>query len=200
VCVVEVVENKKDGKLRSEIERIARAKNDLGEFDSLYKEYFPRINNFVYHRVGNESEKNEIVSNVFFKAMNKLHLFRYIDSHRSSFSSWLYRIAVNEVNQYYRNRKRERNISTMYQHNYVAEPEDKPDPEVNYKILRETMQHLKEDEQNLMTLRYFQKLSIRDVSEVLHKSEGAVKVKLHRTMKKLRGLMEKEGNYEKLRN
>jgi hypothetical protein len=37
--------------LESEPKRILRAKKDLSEFDSLYREYFPKINNFVYHRV-----------------------------------------------------------------------------------------------------------------------------------------------------
>lgn len=96
-----------------------RAKKDLKEFDYLYRKYFPKINNFVFHRVNNESDRHEIVSNVFFKAMKKISLFHYLDSCKCSFSSWLYRITVNEINQFYRDQKRSRKIIDTYVFNQV---------------------------------------------------------------------------------
>ena len=102
-----------------EREKVIRAKSDLKEFDYLYRKYFPKINNFVFHRVNYESDRHEIVSNVFYRAMKKLNMFRYFDSRKSSFSAWLYRIAVNEINQFYRNQKRSEKIVQMYEFNKV---------------------------------------------------------------------------------
>ena len=148
-----------------EREKVIRAKTDLKEFDYLYRKYFPKINNFVFHRVNYESDRHEIVSNVFFKAMNKLSLFRYLDSKKSSFSSWLYRIAVNEINQFYRNRKRSDKIVQMHKFNKV----DGSDMNIN-----------------------FEKLSYKELGEIYKKSEGAMKVKTHRLLSKLRESLEKE--------
>lgn len=176
--------------MESEKSRILRAKKDIREFDYLYQKYFPKINNFVYHRTNNESIKNEIVSNVFFKAMNKLSMFRFIDPKRCSFSSWLFRIAVNEINQYFRNYKRENKIKEMYKINTINPVEEKN--ELNFAIVKEKMKNLTTYEQNLITLRFFEKLSYKELKEIFKKNEGALKVKLHRTLKKLRDNLKKE--------
>jgi RNA polymerase sigma-70 factor (ECF subfamily) len=179
------VENEKD--------RVLRAKKDLSEFDYLYRKYFPKINEFVFHRVHNETEKNDIVSSVFFKAMKKLTLFRYVDSRRCSFQSWLYRIALNEINQHYRNSTREKMLKKLYRMNRVDLSPSNPDSFHNsdtdgltYEIVREKMQLLSIDEQNLLTLRFFEKLSYREIAEICRKREGTVKVRVHRIINKLR--------------
>ena len=171
-----------------EKEKVIRAKSDLKEFDYLYRKYFPKINNFVFHRVNYESDRHEIVSNVFFKAMNKLSLFRYLDSKKSSFSSWLYRIAVNEINQFYRNRKRSDKIVQMHKFNKV----DGSDMNVNFEKVKSKMQMFKQEDQNLIALKYFEKLSYKELGEIYKKSEGAMKVKTHRLLSKLRESLEKE--------
>jgi len=185
--------------LNTEIARIFRAKKDIREFDHLYRKYFPMINNFVFHRVGNEDVKNEIVSNVFFKAMKKLYMFRILDVNKVSFSSWLYRISLNEINQYFRNNKRNTKIKTMYEHNYVKPANDAEKSNLTFEEVRKYMLNLSIDEQNLITLRYFEKQSYQELSEIFKKTEGALKVKLHRALNKLRDLLSKEKKDEKPR-
>ena len=175
--------------LDSERETIKKAKKDLREFDSLYRKYFPRINNFVFHRVDDEALRADIVSNVFFKAMKKLTLFRFIDSRRCSFSSWLYRIAVNEVNQYYRDSRRNQMVLKEYRLNTVRDLRmgtDDCEVSLNYEVIRERMKTLSPEEQNLLTLRFFEKKSYRELSEIFGRKEGALKVRVHRIINKLR--------------
>ena len=167
---------------------IIRAKKDLQEFDYLYRKYYPIMNNFVFHRVNDEAVRNEIVSNVFFKAMKRLALFRFLDSRKCSFSSWLYRIAVNEVNQFYRNVKREDRIREMVKWNTV----DGDEIQFNYEVIQRKIAVFKTDEQNLITLRFFEKLSYREIADICNKKEGAIKVQMHRLLKKLRCDVEKE--------
>jgi len=178
--------------LESEKKRILRAKKDLKDFDSLYRKYFPKINNFVFHRVENEAIRNDIVSNVFFKAMKKLTFFRFIDSRKCSFSSWLFRIAVNEINQYYRNLKRENKIIEMS----LTNPQT--NSELDYELVKEKMKNLSSEEQNLIAFKYFEKMKNAEIAEVFQKKEGAIKVQIHRTMNKLRSIIEKEVESEKL--
>jgi DNA-directed RNA polymerase specialized sigma24 family protein len=66
--------------LDTERNSIIRAKKDLQEFDYLYRKYYPIMNNFIFHRVNDEAVRNEIVSNVFFKAMKRLSLPGYTES------------------------------------------------------------------------------------------------------------------------
>jgi RNA polymerase sigma-70 factor (ECF subfamily) len=174
--------------LDTEKNRIIKAKKDLQEFDYLYRKYYPIMNNFIFHRVNDEAVRNEIVSNVFFKAMKRLSLFRFLDSRKCSFSSWLYRIAVNEVNQFYRNVKRENKIRDSVKWNTV----DGDDIQFNYEIVQRKIAAFKIDEQNLITLRFFEKLSYKEIAEIYNKKEGTIKVQMHRLLRKLRMNIEKE--------
>jgi RNA polymerase sigma-70 factor, ECF subfamily len=180
--------------LDSEREIIKRAKKNIGDFDMLYEMYFPKINNFVYHRVYDDAVKNEIVSNVFFKAMKKLNLFRFLDSKKCTFSSWLYRIAVNEINQYFRDRKRDRTLVDKF----INKQPDKGDPVIDFKIVKQKMTVLSTEEQNLIALKYFEKLKHKEISEIYKISESNVKVRLHRAMKKLRYELKDEVSYGKV--
>ncbi len=182
----------KDLSLESEKRRILRAKKDLKDFDFLYRKYFPKINNFVFHRVENEAIRNDIVSNVFYKAMKKLTFFRFINSKKCSFSSWLFRIAVNEINQYYRNLKRENKIMEMS----LANPQT--NSKLDYELVKEKMKNLSFDEQNLIAFKYFEKMKNAEIAEIYNKKEGAIKVQIHRTINKLRSILEKEVESEKL--
>ncbi len=174
--------------MNTERNSIIRAKKDLQEFDYLYRKYYPIMNNFIFHRVNDEAVRNEIVSNVFFKAMKRLSLFRFLDSRKCSFSSWLYRIAVNEVNQFYRNMKRENNIRESVKWNTV----EGEDIQFNYDVIQRKIAAFKTDEQNLITLRYFEKLSYKEIADIYKKKEGTIKVQMHRLLKKLRCNVEKE--------
>ena len=146
------------------------------------------MNNFVFHRVNDEAVRNEVVSNIFFKAMKRLSLFRFLDSRKCSFSSWLYRIAVNEVNQFYRNVKREDRIRESVKWNTV----DGDDIQFNYKVIQRKITSFNIDEQNLIALRFFEKLSYKEIAEIYNKKEGTIKVQMHRLLKKLRMNVEKE--------
>lgn len=171
-----------------EREMILNAKKDINQFDYLYSKYYPKINSFIFHRVKEESVRNEIVSNVFFKAMKRLSIFRFYDSRNCGFSSWLYRIALSELSQYFYERKREKKIQDNFEWNL---PKGKP-IEIDYSIVQKFQMNLKQDEQNLISLRFYEKLSYAEISEILKKKEGAVKVQTHRLLKKLRKKIEKE--------
>ena len=133
---------------------IKRAKKDVQAFDYLYEKYFPIINNFVYHRVYDDAIRQEIVSNVFFKAMRKIDKFKILDSKKCNFSAWLYRIAINETHQFFRDNKRKEKISTALKWNYVPDSDDGDDFPITFETLHEKMQQLSEDEQNLLSLRF----------------------------------------------
>jgi len=179
--------------LDKEREMILKAKKDINAFDVLYDKYYPKINSFIFHRVKEESVRNEIVSNVFFKAMKKLAIFRFYDSHNCGFSSWLYRIALSELSQYFYERKREKRIHDNFEWNLPTGTSF----ELDFSLVEKFRKNLKPYEQNLISLRFYEKLNYAEIGEILKKKEGAVKVQTHRILKKLRVKIEKEIEHER---
>ncbi|MDP8231639.1 MAG: sigma-70 family RNA polymerase sigma factor [Candidatus Zophobacter franzmannii] len=177
--------------IENEKELISRAKRDVSAFDKLYSHYYPLINNYVYHRVSDESTRYEIVSNTFFKAMTKLNSFQWL--HKCSFSAWIYRIAINEVRQNYRKNKKHYKIETKLVFNELPlDAEEIVKPE--FVRVKEAMLTLKPEEQDLLSLRYFEKKKYQEIAEILNVKEGALKVRMHRIMNKLRDRLEGERN------
>src|ERR1041385_1203338 len=70
---------------------IEEAKKDPASFKWLYETYFKRIFLFIYHKVESRNEASDLTSQVFLKAMQRLHQYQ---SRGLPFSSWLYRIAI----------------------------------------------------------------------------------------------------------
>ena len=86
---------------------ILLAKLNRKNFRALYEKYFDTIFYFIYHRTGNEELSADLTQQVFMSAM--IHLPKY-EFKGFPFSSWLYRIALNEVNQFYRKNKNKRHV------------------------------------------------------------------------------------------
>jgi RNA polymerase sigma factor (sigma-70 family) len=95
---------------------------------------------------------------------------------------------VNEVNQFYRNVKRENKIRESVKWNIV----DGDDIQFNYEIVQRKIAAFKIDEQNLIALRFFEKLSYKEIAEIYNRKEGTIKVQMHRLLRKLRMNIEKE--------
>ncbi len=165
---------------------VLQAKKDIQAFEALYQRYFPDIFRFVMYRVGNRSYAEEIVSNTFFKAMDKLHLFKW----RSiPFSAWLFRIAVSEISNYFRADKRHKKIENMYVDKAVL---DEKTERFSYDFIHQYIKQLPEKDQNIIILRFFEKKSFSEISEMLGKKESTLRVNLHRSLKKLEKLIPAE--------
>src|SRR5262245_19396033 len=88
--------------LNDEKELVRRAQHDPAVFGELYDCHYPKIFEYALKRTANLQAAQDITSETFFKALRKLWQFRW---RNVPFSSWLYRIANNEANQYFRKRK-----------------------------------------------------------------------------------------------
>ncbi|MDP8242371.1 MAG: sigma-70 family RNA polymerase sigma factor [Candidatus Celaenobacter antarcticus] len=185
-----------DMKKVSEKKLILKAKKDISAFGEIYEKYFPKINNFLYHRVKDDATKNEIVSNIFFKMMNNLPKYRFVNEQKCSFSSWLFRIAINETNQYFRSEKRNQVIRDMLREK-INNAGDKL-IDLDYDSLKEAIQALPLYEQNLISLRFFEKMKYKEIAEILKQKEGTIKVQMHRTLEKLRDFLQGDLSNEKI--
>ncbi len=168
--------------------QIEEAKKDPRFFEPLYKKYYERILRFVYKRMENLEDTREITSNVFIKALTNIQKFQ----HRGfPFSSWLYRIALNEIAQFYRDAKKMRVISIdTFGISRVADETGK-DSELLSPVLAKAMQHLNEDEVLLLELRFFEDKAFAEVGAILNITENNAKVKTYRVLDKLREIFNK---------
>jgi RNA polymerase sigma-70 factor (ECF subfamily) len=172
----------------SEQQLIEKAKNDPASFEPLYKKYYPPILRFIYKRVEDVDDCRELASNVFTKALTNIGKYRYMGF---PFSSWLYRIAINEINQFYRDSKKMRAISIDENGMRQLAEESGQDNKDLRAVLASALEHLSEDEMQLIELRFFEERPFSEVGQLLDITENNAKVKTYRVLDKLRNVFSK---------
>lgn len=180
--------------LKSEEEMVKRAQHDRQAFGELYEIYYQRIFNFALKRTANVQLALDITSVTFLKALNQIKKYRWRDV---PFGAWLYRIASNEVNDYYR--REGGRMASIEQISGLADTSDYAD-EINHAeeelsrheeflMLHKKIAELPEMYQEVITLKFFEKKKIREMVKILGKKEGTIKSLLHRGLEKLKEKM-----------
>ena len=78
---------------------LKKIKNNAESFGQIFDAYYKTIFSYIFHRVADYDISRDIASDTFLKAYLKIHSFVWKNI---SILTWLYRIATNEVNYYYR--------------------------------------------------------------------------------------------------
>jgi len=171
-----------------------RDETELSEaFSELYEEYVDRIYSYIYHRVGNVRDTEDLTSRTFFRAY--AHFSDYEDR-GLPISAWLYRIAHNLVANHHRDRSRRPVVALD---NLVLQSRGDENPEavtVRSDLgdeLREAVGTLDRVRQELLVLKHEQGLTNAEIGAVLGRSEGAIKSLYHRTLVALRKELSKRG-------
>jgi RNA polymerase sigma-70 factor (ECF subfamily) len=169
----------------SEQREIEAAKADPARFEVLYNRYYEPILQFVYKRVEGKEAAFDITSQVFLNAMLKLSQFKFMGS---PFSSWLYRIALNEINTMYRKDKVQRSIKVEEHELKSVIQEINPDDDIDeqYKKVEEVLNEFEEEDVQLIELRFFEKRAFKEIGDILNMTENNAKVKLYRLLDKLK--------------
>lgn len=165
---------------------IEQAKTDKDAFGQLYERYYDKIYNYVYYRTGNAADAEDLTAKIFMRAMN--HIGRYEDQ-GVPFSAWLYRIAHNLVANWHRDNSRRQMISIDdIVHWRVTEdsPEFATQLMEDKEALLTAIRRLPVDRQELLILKFVERLSNAEIGEIMGRSEGAVKSLYHRTLLALR--------------
>ena len=175
---------------RSEIEIINAAKKDHRQFAVLYEKYFEQIFRFVLKRTGNKELCSDLTSQVFLKAM--LSIGKYQDR-GYPFSSWLYRIAINEVNMFYRKKSKVVTVEIKEKDAFelFSELDEKLEDEERINRILAVLGTFKSEYQQLIELRYFEHKSFKEIGEILNISEGNAKIRTYRVLDKLKKVLRK---------
>lgn len=178
--------------MNSEKALIERAKHYPEAFGQLYDQYYPRILGYIYRATGDYTLACDIAAETFLKAWIGIGSFRW---RGISISSWFFRIAANELNQHYR-KKKYMPFHLIDLSIFDSGSED-PTPRGNemtdrfefldeFRFVREQLQKLPVKYRQVITLRFFEELSISEIGEILHKKTGTVKSLLSRGLDKLK--------------
>jgi RNA polymerase sigma-70 factor (ECF subfamily) len=176
--------------LREELTIIEKAKRNPQFFAPLYNKYYEVIFRYIYKRVDEQEAAYDITSCVFIKAMGALNKFEF---RGVPFSSWLFRIAKSELYQSFRDQKARRtiNIDSVTIVQMVDEICDDRSEENRGKLLK-SLTLLKENELQLIEMRFFEKRSFREIGEIIGLTENNAKVKTFRALAKLKKKFNKQ--------
>lgn len=161
---------------------------DSSAFGELYDHYQPMIYRFIAVKVSRREEAEDITHQVFMSAWQSVKSYE----HRGHpFSSWLYRIARNQVVDFYRSRRNDVPLDTMDPEYFVAAASvDFTVPlKLEMEAVRRAMSEMKPEYQDVIVLRFIEDLSLKETADALDKTEGAVKLMQHRAMNELKKLL-----------
>ncbi len=158
----------------------------------LYRQYLPRILNYVRMRVEDEALAQDLTAEVFERAISRQQTLRRPEA----FGAWLFRIARNVVAGYYRRR---RPVVSLDEAGDLVAPDPPPWDVVQRKEelagMRAALATLSEREQEIIRLRFAGGLGNQEVAKVLRLRPGHVAVLLYRALRKLRDQLEQDSLY-----
>jgi RNA polymerase sigma-70 factor, ECF subfamily len=167
------------------------AKTDPAAFGELYERYVKRIYNYIYYRTGNHHDAEDLTARVFARALQ--HIPTYVDR-GLPFSAWLYRIAHNLVVNWHRDRGRRKLVplDELVMSTLRSEaPERVTEHREEQDLLLIAIRNLPEERQQLLILKFVERLPNADIGEIMGRSEGAIKSLYHRTLLSLRDEIER---------
>ncbi|MBZ0303534.1 MAG: sigma-70 family RNA polymerase sigma factor [Anaerolineae bacterium] len=169
-----------------DIELVELAKNNQDAFGVLYERYVEKIYNYVYYRTGNHHDAEDLTAMVFYRAMG--HIQNYTER-GIPFQAWLYRIAHNLVANWHRDRGRRKIIPLE---DYIGPgplseaPEQHTETQEEREVLLDTLRQLPPERQQLLILKFIEKMPNAEIGEIMGRTEGAIKSLYHRTLSALR--------------
>lgn len=185
--------------LEEEKQLLQQIQKDPEKFGVIFDAWYKPIFNYIVRRVADYDISKDIAAECFLKAFLNIQSFTWKGI---SLSSWLYRIATNEINYYYRQNKKyitslnqllqDGGTDVTDQSEYLNEKqllEKELERHNEYKRVQQSLIQLDIKYQEVLSLRYFEKKSILEMADILNKNEGTIKSLLSRGTGKLRKLL-----------
>lgn len=166
---------------------IKAACSDPAVFRKIYLAYIHPIYRYIYSKVGEVRQAEDLTAQVFLVALESLPRYRR-DGH---FAAWLFGIARHKVADYFRSQRSEISIDAIYEAS-----NKKDDPLSTIIKTEEVLQisklihQLDEQDQELLRLRLVAELNFAEIAKLLHSNMEATKKKFYRLLTYLRHKLE----------
>ena len=171
---------------KDDLALVKDAASDPEAFGELYERHVRKIYNYIYYRTGDYQDAEDLTARVFQRALR--HVGNFQDQ-GVPFSAWLYRIAHNLVANWHRDRSR-RPVVPLEDHvadtGAVTHPEALAMAVEQNQMLLKAVRKLPPDRQQLLILKFVERLSNVEIGQIMGRTEGAIKSLYHRTLNSLR--------------
>ena len=171
-------------------ELATRATTDEEAFEELYEYFFPRVYNFIFARLKNVADADDVTSITFMKMNENLDSY---DPTKAAFSTWLFRIANNALIDH--TRRHDKKNETEWDDLLDPAAPDREEPEAvimtgetNRELLA-ALDKLNERERRIVELKFWGDLDTRAIAEIISMTEGNVRVTLHRALAKMKNIL-----------
>jgi RNA polymerase sigma-70 factor (ECF subfamily) len=176
---------------------VAQAKQgEPAAFELIYDQHRQPIFNYIYFRVGDSKLAEDLTSDVFVRMVDKIDTYT---QNGRPLAAWLYTIARNLVIDHHR---RDNQLDWVPLDERLIESKDhNPDKATDHGLLQEclmkALQHLTEDQRQVILLKFMERRSNAEVGSILGKTEGSIKSLQHRALAALKRALDKELCYER---
>jgi RNA polymerase sigma-70 factor (ECF subfamily) len=173
-----------EAEIQHEYAVLERAKRNPKAFGELYEKYFDRIFNFIYRQTDDEELTDDLCSQTFLSVLKNIGKYEF---RGVPFSAWLYKIASNEVNKYYRKRKNDKvfSIEEVRVRELFEQANDGWDEEIMEQLLR-YFKELPTDMLQVLELRFFEDKDFKEIAFILDITESGAKMRTYRALDRLR--------------
>ncbi|MDT0402631.1 MULTISPECIES: ECF subfamily RNA polymerase sigma factor, BldN family [Streptomyces] len=158
-------------------------------FGRLYDQYSDTVYRFIYYRVGGKATAEDLTSETFLRALRRIGTFTW---QGRDFGAWLVTIARNLVADHFKSSRFRLEVTTgeMLDANEVERsPEDSVLESLSNAALLDAVRRLNPQQQECVTLRFLQGLSVAETARVMGKNEGAIKTLQYRAVRTLARLL-----------
>jgi RNA polymerase sigma-70 factor (ECF subfamily) len=172
---------------------IEAARHDPAAFGVLYESYVDRIYAYIFHRVGNVQDAEDLTARTFYRALESLESY---EDRGAPFAAWLFRIAHNLVANWHRDHSRRRFLSLdrLWFHSVEDDtPHHKLEQEETHAALWSAINRLPEERRSLLLFKFGSQMSNLEIGQLMNKSESAIKSLYFRTLASLRNDLEARG-------
>jgi RNA polymerase sigma-70 factor (ECF subfamily) len=176
----------------SDQELARRARRERQAFGALYERHVAAIYRYVFYRVGNIEDAEDLTARVFARALRHIHNY---NDRGVPFTAWLYRIAHNAVANFHRDNSRRPSVpldeaDALSSASSDDDHEQRVDRQRQQARLLRAVRMLPPERQHLLVLKFVEQLQNAEIGQIMNRSEGAVKSLYHRTLLQLRQIME----------
>lgn len=170
-------------------------RHDPEAFAALYDKYVNKLYHYIYFKVGNVAEAEDLTAQVFLRAWEAIGSYEWREH---PFSAWLFRIARNLVVDYHRARRDMIPLDEPEQHIPSWAISETPPPDLalqdylTVERLRKALKRLTPEQQEVIILRFMEGYSTAEVAAIMGKREGAIRGLQFRGLSVLREIFQGE--------
>jgi RNA polymerase sigma-70 factor (ECF subfamily) len=167
---------------------VRASRGEAAAFGALYDKHVAAIYRYVYYRVRDDAEAEDLTSDVFMRALKAMPRYEP----RQAFLAWLYRIARNAVIDRARRGNRQVSFEDALEHpdaDKVIDPTVELMAHSDSTVLRSAIAKLTPLQQEVVVLRYLEGFSTQEIARIVGKREGTVRGIQFRAIGALRQLI-----------